>query len=536
MSTEPQAYTLRGTDYITGSDLLLRWMGAFWTAFSDDPEFIKQYQRAKGLIAAQFEVWYRETAALSDRTQLPVYHRERWWPLPLTEATRNTGLATAVQLGSRYTGQIGPQTETPFIIGRQIEIGGNYPLAGIVSYPLPDGMADVVSVIVDDLEHPTILLIRNIDFYVENASLLFLHDTDPLNSGKFPTITTKDGTQALIWLCDALIDRNYVQNFAGYVLGLLDQSSEFYKRYLNALWDLYNKGATLTEFRAGIAAMLDEPSIVGTAETVEHILVATDKIQVVTDARVYQVQPTAELRDSVVAGAVLHRGELLTKTVQVWNNLDPSRITADNEYGATIQTDIPALLLPSTFFRARLNYGLGISWERKQVVSAGVDANGNAKLYFDLYGDPADVSAFWQDFWAYCEANTIAPLAAFGDAISFENGVSGYYGTIVPMEFFLANFLKANTLLITVDSDKLSDQGRQAMDNLVLLQAVVPKHVYVYVLERQHVGPEQFDTYEDAALVVDALPVEDVANPSGLVLSRLRYEDRVAIRWIPFCA
>jgi hypothetical protein len=397
-------------------------------------------------------------------------------------------------------------------------------------------MADVLTVIVDNLASPKTVLVRGIDFYVENETLFFLHDTDPLTSGKFPTVTGKDGKQALIWLCDALVDRKYVQNFAGYVLGVMDLSSEFYKRYLNALWDIYNKGATFTEFTAGIAAMLDEPSIVGATETVDCVIVTPEYKQVVTDVRVYRVEPTAELRDSIVAGAVLRRGELLTKTLKLYGNLDPERLTADSEYGDTIREDVPALLLPAPFFRSRLRYGLGVSWERVQITSAGPDANGNQRLQFPVYGDPADVQLFWEDFWAYCEREQTPSAIYFGEPTSLRpTGVFGYYGTIVPMEFFLANFLKANTFLVTVDTDRLSARGRRAAGNLVLLQDVLPKHTCVLVLERKNIPSETYEEYEEAPLIADAAPVRDIAGPGYLVRSRMSYEDTVALRWIPVC-
>ena len=75
MQSYTQPHTLTGTDFVTAGDTLLKWMGTLWTAFSEDPEFARQYQRAKGIMAAQFTVWYQETAALADRRAIPVHHR-----------------------------------------------------------------------------------------------------------------------------------------------------------------------------------------------------------------------------------------------------------------------------------------------------------------------------------------------------------------------------------------------------------------------------------------------------------------------------
>jgi hypothetical protein len=535
MSNPFPAYTLTGTEYVTGADLLLRWMGTYWTAFSEDPEFVRKYQAARNLMAAQFTVWYQETAALLDRQNIPVYHRERWWPAVLSEATQNTGTAAKVQLGGRFVGRIGPQTDPEFIAGQAIPIGGYYPLEGVTTYPLPNTVSDVASVIVNDLTAPTVVLVRGVDYYVENGTLFFLHDTDPLQDTRFARTATADGLQTVVWLCDALLDRNYVQNFAGYVLNLMDLSSEFYKRYLNALWDVYNKGATLTEFTAGIAAMLDEPSVLAESETVEQIVTTATGTQVITDQHVYAVSADATLRTTVRKGAILARGEVLTQTIRVYDNIDPSRLAANTEYGTQFRTDVPALFLPPAFFRAELQHGLGLSWLNEPVTSVGLDANGNPKLRFNMQGTTEDVELFWTDFWNYCETQNVSSVDMFGDALRYSGGNYGYYGSVQPMAFFLANFLKANLLVVTIASDQLTDQGRRGMRNLALLQTVIPEHVYVCVMERQTVGPDEYEEYEDAALVLDTVTASEQVGSAHSPASRLGYGDRTVVRWIPTC-
>ena len=525
--------SLESVEYVTGADVLFRWMGTLWSQLSDDADLIRRYQEAKGLLAAQSTVLYQETASVLDRNNVPVFHRERWKPVVLRQADQNTGKGSAIRLDSDYTPVIGKQTEAPFVIGSKIEIGGYLPLNGVTTYPLPEGVDQISNVIVDDPAEPSTVLINGIDFYVENNTLFFIHDTDPLSAG-FPIVDGSEGSQTLVWIADALVDKKYIQNFIGYVLGADGESSEFYKRYLNAIWDTYNAGATFTNFRSALAAIFDEPSIIEETEVVTDIITVGDKRQVATDQHVYEITANAELRTSVVVGATLRRGELITQTIKVYDNLDPTRLSGASEYGGIIRTDIPAFTLQPSFFRAKLRYGLGISWERQNVTAAGVDANGNAKLRFDLFGIQSDIDAFWEDFWDWCETNNVAPIDYF-DGLSTPTGVLGNYGSVIPFEFFLANFLKTNTLFITVDSGKLSTLGLTSMRNVELLRDVLPKHVYVSILERNTVGPEEYEEYDEALEVADAVPLSEVASPGPSHLARLSYEDRVVTRWISVC-
>lgn len=524
---------LRGTDHVEVPQLLTRWMGTLWTTFSEDPEFVRRYMQGRGMLAAQHTVLYQETAATSDRRVLAPFHRERCQPLIVTASARNTGKAAAVQLGDEYVPAIGPQRDAPFILGQKLKIGGYYGLQGTVTYPLPLGVEDVASAIVDNPADPTVVLIRGIDFYVRNNTVFFLHNTDPLTSGKFSIASTAQGNQALVWLVDSMVDLDYVYNFIGYVLGVKERSSEFYKRYLNALWDMHNQGATMAAFRVALAAILDEPVVENEYETVERVIRSGDVEQVITDKNVYALQVGSERRDAVRAGQVLRRGDFLTKTIKVFSNLDPERLAAGDEFGATIRTDVPALFLPAQFFASQLQYGLGMSWQRVPVQSAGTDANGNTKAWFSLFGTPEDTAMFWQDFWARCERDGLVPAEQFEPAYLRTNGLPT---SQVPFEFFLRNFLKANTMIVTLDTAKLSATGRRGTSNLKLLNAVTPAHVYVAILEHEYTGPELYQEYTEVVLPIDAVIKRDATGTGQRTESRLRYTDHVSVRWIPVCA
>jgi hypothetical protein len=304
---------------------------------------------------------------------------------------------------------------------------------------------------------------------------------------------------------------------------------------------MYNKGVPLSVFRSGIAAMLGEPFILEATETVEDIIVGDEQTQVITDAHVYTIGPDAVLRSSVAVGKTLAWGELLTESIRVYDNLDPTRLSGNSEYGPRARTDIDALFLPAGFFRADLSHGLGLTWNIEPITLAGYDNNGNPKLRFTVYGSDEDIEAFWTDFWQYCEDNAVSCTSCFSGhlrdtLLPVNNAV---WGSVSPLEYFLYNFLKANLLIVAIDSDKLSVQGRQALHLLSMLRNVIPAHVCLFVLERRTIPTDEYDL--DERLVDTVMPMYsrafyETAGADEYEKVRLTYGDaRPIVRLIPKC-
>lgn len=540
----PDTTTLSLNSALSNGDTVFKWLGSFWKILFQDDLLIRRYTGGQGLLSSQLYLDFLETLNLYDRNTVPVFHRERWRMLVLKESQRNTGDAASLQLGGTYTPVVGPQSELPFQLGTTYLIGGSVVWEGATTYPLGDpSIAGIATAVTDDIVKPTKVLMRDVDFRIDQNTIIFLNNNDPFSLG-FPvrSVVADDGTQdreVAIWVVDALFDKDYVYNFIGYVLQMRDKSSDFYAKYLNALWDMYNSGTSLAMFQSGIAAILDEPSVLEDAETIVTILYG-DNIQVITDKNVYKLHSTSSLHPKLQVGSVLQKGDLLSDTIRIYNNIDPSRLSAGND-AARLQDDINALFLTPGFFRTKLRYGLGLSWQLEDITYHGNDANGNPKLSFTVYGDDADIQAFWQDFWQYCELNHIDGKACFdGHLHARLLPVDGaVWGSVSPLEYFLYQFLKANMLFIAVDSAKLSLRGRQSMYLLGALRQVIPAHVCFLVVDRQTVSTE---TYDVGAMVTDdAVPalahtLSDTAGANEYSKIRLAYKDAAPLaQLIPIC-
>jgi hypothetical protein len=540
--------SLTPSDFVGYGNTLTSWLGAFWTQVYENPELVRNYQEGRGLLAAQMYLNYLEALNLLDRTAAPVFHRERWHPLVLRSDQQDQGQAALMRIGMDPTPTVGPQVEGSFAQGETFQIGGHARYQNVVAYPLAEPVSDILTCITNDITNPTTILVRGTDFLVEEQTIFFLRGSDPLANPEFAANTVADGagvthTEVLAWGCDALIDRELVYEHVGYVLGVKTDSTEFYQKMLNALWDTYSEGTPLRYFLGAWGAMFGVPTVLGTTETVEEILTAPDgDIQVVTDQRVYELPGTTTLRDSVVVGATLERGEFLDQAIRLYDSPNPVRLAGTSEYGTQLKTDVPQLLLPPALFRSKLSKGLGVSWEVQDIVNAGQDANGNPKLMFDVTGDPNDIELFWTEFWNRCEDQGISSETCFADYIddTVVNETGAIYGRVAPLEFFLRYFLWPNTTIVVLDRDMLPDTGVSVAVAARLLQQCMPVYTYLFVVEKKTVGPDDYDLETDADdsqwEAYWAGTARDTATaglPSTVTLTYAAR--RPIVRWIPVC-
>lgn len=533
-------------NYVNDGNTLAEWLGYFWNRVYENPEFTRNMQQGQGLLSAQLYLDYLESLSLRDRNSVPVFHREKWKPLLIRKSQAGTGDGSLLRIGMTPTPVIGPQTGQTFVPDQTFQIGGSAAFTNAISYPFA-GVAGVMTCIVDNILVPTVVLTQGVDFTVKDNTVFFLRSGDPFKLDFARRTFTNEAGEAdqeiVLWASDVLIDRDYVYNFLGYVMGLKTESSEFYQRMLNSLWTLYNDGTPLQLLYSAVAAMLGEPTIVSPTETVDRIIDEADYRLVVTDKRVYRVSLSGVLRSSVVPGAVLNAGELLTETIRIYETLDPMKLTAANEYGTRIKTDVSSLFFDVSMLKSRLQFGIGATWDEVKIVSAGPDANGNAKLMFKIYGSDEDVTTFWSDFWTYCESQGIASQTCFSDYVNgivLPATVGTVYGTVQPMEYFMRYFLKANAFIIVVDRDNLTEVpgDRDPMGLLALLHKALPAHVLMLVVERRGADTVNYDMDGlDSSLVKAYVKLLTTLSSYGYPSKvNMTYMDcRPRIKWIPVC-
>lgn len=472
---------------------LMRWLGSFWKELHKGNAMVKGVQGARGYVLAQAYLDILEALKLQDRQNAPVFHRELWYPMVIRRLQADTAQDNLISLGV-HDAVIGEQPPgSDYGEGTILQIGrlGNF--EKYVTYPVVGGsdIRHVASAIVDNILNPTVVMRSGEDFRFDSGSLVFPRELDPFREGTPFDVYDVPGDSGLasdsdretvLWASDVYLDRDYVANHVSYPLGASAPSVAEVKRIVNAAWDAVSCGLTPQACSTLIAAMLNVPVVQGERETVVDISSGEDGVTVTTDAGKYKVSPKAVLRDVVKSGAVLRRGDLLDESVRIYpalTNPDPGHVGGITGFSVPIFEDVPSISIPPALLSASTSYGIYVTWDAvtvKKDEAIPEDANGNPRLYFDVYGQESDVKAFWNAVWADAEAS----------GTNMEDIVGREGSAIVPAEYFLRNMLGANTLVITVDAGQIDDISMMRNPMFFgMLSSVVPSAMRLLFVERR---------------------------------------------------
>ena len=535
------------TNDIDTGDLLFKWLGSFWSGICEDAELLNRMYKANGVLSAQLYQEFLDSINLANRKQIPLYHRKAWYPITLYLKDKNSSDACGLKLNMDPTPVIGAQTDTLFEVGAICKIGGSLPYKNITAYALPDTIKSLAT-ITDNIVSPNVVYLSGVNYVIQDSILYFLNNQDPFDNAQFISedveiddVTTK---KIILWCAETLIDRDYIYNHAGYVLGFKDATSKEYLTAVNALWDTYNDGATVANLKIAMASILGEPIATSAVEVVDTVINLENTKQVITDRNVYTLNSRAEIHSDVTKGAILHRGDFLTSTIRLYDNLDPTRLQANSPDVQQLREDVPALFLPAPMFRAKLDGGIGVTWELTDIINAGQDANDNTKYTFKVYGSDSDISKLWADIQDYMTQNDVA----FGDVLTgylYEDAdiatpEGTICGRIASLEFFMANCLKSNAFITVIDVSSLSDFGARNLYKLKELKKITPAHVYMFTIEKITDLTDDYalDTGLSESIIQSvAKPENSVAKAGGRSAEFLTYSDKlVRVKWVPVCS
>lgn len=530
---------------LSDANTLFGWMGRFWTEVYRDPDFVKSCMVGKGMMASQLAITGEETRRLVDRRNLPVMHRERWFPITIRESEQGRGGAAMFRLGATPTPVLGPQNPGIFMTGRVFQLGGYVRFSDITVYPVDANIAGIMTLLSDSPDNPTQTW-TPADFALQHGSVVFRREQDPFTYGT-PQITVElndDGTvkdrTVTLWGMDTAFDWQYVALHLGYVLGLNTvPSTDYFKRLINAMWDSLTGSATLDNTEALAAAVYDVPVAVSSEPVVSILTQYDGTVLIVTATQAYQV---VDPDPNIVVGTVLRRGQPLTSAIQLFSNIyNPSTL------GYAFRSAVPAVTFPRSFFSAPLNHGLTATWDQVPVVVDGFDQNGNPRLRFELGGDPVDEQAFWEYFWLQCEIAGVSSRACFVGwiddiVVATDGAVLGY---LSPLDYVFKMLVGANCAFLAVDRTKLSALGLEAATagRIGLIHDTIPANIHLFIIEHQTAPTEQYTLTDET----DATYAEQITKYAGATAystmtagtpagGRAAYKDYgVKYRWVSVC-
>jgi len=502
-----------GADLVADSAGIHSGLGSFWEGAFQDNDLIKGLVTSSDALSAQLFQRYAETAASTSHATVPTFARFRWRFVTLRETDRNAGRRLAARVSNASPVMLGTQTAAPYAPGLAPKVGGHLALAGRVGYPFEHTQSIQVA-IVDRIADPRRVLIPGVDFIIEEGTILFSEASDPFTLG-FPVRTVMDDNQeyreVALWCRDAYVDTDLPNRLAGYALAVNEPASEWYSRYINALWTLAQSGGSDAALAAYVYTALDVPYTTA-EEQVEYVGELEDSAGVITDQTVY---PLARLTDTALeAGDVIPAYTPITDIV---------RVSSGSEWGGTGN-----VVLPLSNNVARGVVGLSAGMAPADITYEGLDSAGNPKLRFLLHGDSASVAKFWLGVDAFCESAGVSQVTMLEPHLyDYRPETRGaVWGTLSPASFFIDYYYGNSAKCISVDMDRLGANGRTGLYRLSDADVYLPPGVRLTI---NMVGSSA-DTYELEA-TSDALSaaLSVVADTVGAA------SDRVSASWVPVC-
>lgn len=528
--------------------MLVEWLGSFWTEVYEDPEFIEYLQDARALRIAQLYLDLLENLRLEDRSNAPVFHRERWHPIVLRRSQAGTGSKSLFRLVNDGTLVLGEQTDPVYPPGTVVTLGGEkVDLEGMVLYPLDRRLKSVLTCISNNIADASVVLSAGSDFAVLDGAIAISKDCDPFtgsNADRFPKFEVvaenpeDNDVETVLWGCDSMFDDGLLYRNVGYALALPSASTETMKRTINAVWNAVSSGCTPLLLRSMMACICGLPTVIEEGEVVSSIVDEDGETVVITDRNAYRLPVGSVLRKDVFVGASLSRFDTLDMAIRVYPfTTDPSRLPLYNEFVSELEDfvkDLPAIDLPPAFFDVPVKEGFSVDWNEVPVELVGYDSNGNPKLRFPLEGSESDENAFWEAVWDRYEAAGRSMAECFG--FDVEETSDGVVGTVRPIEFFLRNLVGSNTLVVTVRSDTVSpDAPLYDPKFFGALRSCIPSYVRLLAIEHASVPDDRSDlagAYDEADI---ALHDDKDDNMVYNARTGAGFSDGVSFRWVAAC-
>jgi len=303
---------------------------------------------------------------------------------------------------------------------------------------------------VDNVYKPGFILVRGIDFDINQEGLL-VYDPSRLEGL---------GDPAQLWLSDALIDRGYVYDFLGYILGVDKRpSTPYYFDLCKMVHGQQTRAVSRGALTGAVMTILDVPYTKHDHERV----VSVDGDVVVTDQEVYRT--TGPGGPAVSVGDELDKYTPVGAGVEV--HFDIGKPESPFQRTATEPSGL--LHIPPSLMGASFGSGVAVPFPPVNVIFDGEDGNGNKVYRFDLPGESA-FNRLWASFTRQCEEQGV-PMGDYFTSYDLRPARTPgmIVGRISPALFFLSNFLGGDTTLVAIDYSALSATGQKRITDTRLL-------------------------------------------------------------------
>jgi len=455
---------------ITGTDLLAR-ISSYWNLVFSDRGTLQAH--LDDLASDYLQTLQNLTEAINAVSVdlVPIFHREFWVPLHLTEAS---GL-TIDEYFIRYA------EETSRIYGNGLTYGQRASLASM-AVPVPTGLVGLEKIF-NRIIDPSLSLVNDTDYTVTPSAILF--NSDPFTNVLIPKRDILDSKgvvvdrEILLWGYNGDFDWSHIWTHFGYVLGIRGTSSDIYKAVIQVFWKSRVSGFTLKFLHQLLAAVTGIPLSIEAQETVLSLGVD----QVVTDSHTYAFSNKATI--TVQPGQILPAGSPVTDGLEI-TELQPNK---------TFPAPVTYLILSPDWFSYSLEDLLAFPNASSAVIWLGQDSSGIAEARFAVFGKAEDLTAFWESVHAAGKAagnKTVAQLLDTRVNKIGEPAQSDLPATINPAQFVSDNLIGPNLFLIQLKLDQVMVDTSN-LSFLSSIRGVIQPHTAYLILIQASVSAESYN-------------------------------------------
>jgi hypothetical protein len=483
------------TNTVTDGQFLYRSLGSFWTQLFTDKEALKGY--TLGMAEEMVQSYYNlvEVVKQFSVKDIDVLHREKWKALLIKKSEFN---ALTVQAGDGLVFGQQPISD-PLYANKLFRVG--YPKESSNAYSFkPPFSIKKFGALANRILSPSLILLPGVDIIFNDEALLFNKNLFADPNIPRAKLITEEGVQAtyvdtsgnvlddefvVMWLYNVEQDNEELYNNFGVLFDLKLPSSQSYKELLKALMNLAVEGPTIESLNKALAALMDVPIVIEPEETVEDTYELRDYTYVVTDKNVYRAPVTYLLHSSVIVGAKLRAGDIITDNARIFDaTVDPSwwkREVASSKLG-----------FASHVFAANISRQLFFE-NTTSVITYGAATD---RIIFPVLGSAADVQSF-QDY-----VNLPDNKSSIMSALRLSKEVTTV--AVNPLDFVFNQFFKNNTLFI-----RLAFYSDVQINTFFSLLGEIKKylspHVYLLLYVNMHKPVEDL-TNLNSSVAIAAYP------------------------------
>lgn len=440
-------------------------VGSFWGGTYEGSHDVESFLVSRARLDAQASQNLAEAIDATSRFKVPVYHTELWYPLVLKESEMNTDDFSVPKYGEGYVYGAQPETDITLLYGDPL-------LRDVFAFPKPSGLSKV-SLLANRSDLPTVSWQYGLDFVIEDNWIKLR--TNPFEESNLAVRQiVEDGEitdrEVVLWLFRSQWDKDYIWEHYGYILGCKYDSSEPYKKLVNAVFDATVEGNSIDSIASLVSAITDAPLVEEDDEVVEEIVSTSKALVIVTDKKAYRHNPDSTA--AVNVGDTLYKGQFMCRAGELFS---PAHDTKP--------TWLAAISLDEAMTDQVYRGGLLFIDDDLPVTVTTEDSRTRVEL--DVRGFPRSTEKFWDEVHArgIADGTTLANLLDLRESPTDDPTALSLPTTQNPLDFLLENVLRNNALIVTIRPPEFGDNQLPFTAFSMLRRILPPQKTVILIVQ-----------------------------------------------------